>query len=87
MRYKTSREFFKNVKSKRAGGIRYYTITQVAEGLGVDWNIVCDAIRSGDLEKKLGFRFVRNSFNDGKYFPEEAISKLYEFKDKILCEG
>ncbi len=84
MPYKTAEEFLMNVKSKRANGRRYYTITQVAEGLGLDWNIVVRATKSRDLEKELGFRFIENTFNAGKYFPAEAIPQLYKFRRKVF---
>ena len=84
MKYKTARDFLKNVRSKITNGERYYTVTQVAEGLGVDWTRISQAIACQDLEKKLGFKFVRRSYNAGRYFPEDAISKLYGFKDEIF---
>ncbi len=87
MKYKTAEDFLKNVKSKRSNGERYYTLTQVAEGLGVDWKIIKRAIACQDLERKLGFKFVWRSFNQGQYFPEDAISKLYEFKDALFDFG
>lgn len=86
MPYKTAEEFLKNMKSKKANGVNYYTVTQVANGLGVDWRIVCRVTNTQDLEKRLGFEFVENTFNRGKYFPPEAIVKLYKFKDELFRE-
>ena len=84
MEYSTAEDFSKNVKYKMSNGQRYYTLTQVAEGLGIDWKIIKKAIAYRNLENMLGFKFVWRSFNQGRYFPEEAISKLYEFKDALF---
>jgi len=86
MIYKTAEEFLKNMKSRKARGISYYTITQVADGLGIDWKIVRQTILNKNLENKLGFVFVETSFNQGRYFPAEAIPKLYRFRGELFNE-
>ena len=83
MVYKTAGDFIKNVRSRKIGGISCYSLTQIAEGLGIDWEVIRGLSMSGELEKKLDFKFVEHPFNYGKYFPQEAVKKLYRFKDRL----
>ena len=62
-------------------------MTQVADGLGISVDKVYPLINLENIEKRLGFQFVETSFNHGRYFPAEAIVKLYEFKEELFGVG
>ena len=49
MAYKTARDFFKNVKLKRADGRDFYTVAQVADGIGVDCGKILQILKSPDI--------------------------------------
>lgn len=87
MAYKTAREFIEHVRFKKINGVNCYSISQIADGLGVDWRILRRFVIEGELESKLGFKLVENPFNPGGYFPVEAVPKLYKFKDKLFSDA
>jgi len=69
-----------------SAGRRYYGLSQVAEGLGIDWRILKELVNNDDLERKLGFTYVFDSYSERKFFPVEAIRKLYRYRDRVLSK-
>ncbi len=84
MIYKNAREFLKNVKPRNTSQRKYFTMTQVADGLGVNVSKVYPLINSEGIEERLGFQFVETGFNQGRYFPPEAIKGLYKFRKELF---
>lgn len=84
MVYKNAKEFLDKERPKISKGMAYYTISQVASGIGIDWQILKGLVASGNLESMLDFKLVVDSFNLGKYFPAEAIPKLYKHKMRLI---